>query len=93
MPLTNINSDWMSNTSSGLCINLCYIIYSGPLFRILGCDIIRPNLEYASQVWNPYKVGEVNSLEHVQKFALHMCAKSWDTSYQELLQLFSLPDL
>ena len=25
MPLTNINSDWMSNTSSGLCI--IYIIY------------------------------------------------------------------
>ena len=24
MPLTNIN--WMSNTSSGLCIILCYII-------------------------------------------------------------------
>ena len=24
MPLTNINSDWMSNASSGLCINLCY---------------------------------------------------------------------
>ena len=22
MPLTNINSDWMSNASSGLCINL-----------------------------------------------------------------------
>ena len=26
MPLTNINSDWMSNASSGLCIILCYII-------------------------------------------------------------------
>ena len=26
MPLTNINSDWMSNASPGLCINLCYII-------------------------------------------------------------------
>jgi len=25
MPLTNINSDWMSNASSGLCINLYYI--------------------------------------------------------------------
>ena len=26
MPLTNINSDWMSNASSGLCIILlCYI--------------------------------------------------------------------
>ena len=27
MPLTNINSDWMSNTSSGLCIILSYISY------------------------------------------------------------------
>ena len=26
MPLTNINSDWMRNASSGLCINLHYII-------------------------------------------------------------------
>ena len=25
MPLTNINSDWMSNASSGLCINIIYI--------------------------------------------------------------------
>ena len=26
MALTNINSNLMSNGSSGLCINLCYII-------------------------------------------------------------------
>ena len=25
MPLMNINSDWMSNASSGLCIILCYL--------------------------------------------------------------------
>ena len=25
MPLTNINLDWMSKASSGLCINLCYL--------------------------------------------------------------------
>ena len=33
MPLTNINSDWMSNASSGLYIILSYIIlyYAGPL--------------------------------------------------------------
>ena len=35
MPLTNINSDWMSNASSGLCINL---YYAGPLSCILGCN-------------------------------------------------------
>ena len=27
MPLTNINSDWMSNASSGLCI--IYLYYAG----------------------------------------------------------------
>ena len=26
MPLTNTNSDWMSNASSGLCIILVYVI-------------------------------------------------------------------
>jgi len=34
-----INSDWMFNASSDLCINLHYLfIYAGPLFRILGCN-------------------------------------------------------
>ena len=38
-PLRNINSDWMSNASSGLCIILHYLfIYAGPLFHILGCN-------------------------------------------------------
>ena len=27
MPLMNINSDWMSNASSGLCITLSYLYY------------------------------------------------------------------
>ena len=40
MPLTNINSDWMPNASSGLCIILLYyIVYAGPLSCILGCNI------------------------------------------------------
>ena len=39
MPLTNINSDCMSNASSGLCIILLYyIIYADPLSCILGCN-------------------------------------------------------
>ena len=27
VPLTNINSYWLSNASSGLCIILCYLYY------------------------------------------------------------------
>ena len=40
MPLTNINSDWMSNTSSGLRIILYYLYYAGPLSCILGCNYV-----------------------------------------------------
>ena len=37
MPLTNINSDWMSNASSGLCINLLiYIILHESFISHLG---------------------------------------------------------
>ena len=49
MALTNMHLDLRSNSSSGLCINLhylCYlcIIYAGPLFRILGCNLGPPSV-------------------------------------------------
>ena len=56
-------------------------------------SLVRPHLEYMSQVWNTYKTGEINSLACVQKFALIMCTKQWNSSYNDLLQLCSLPTL
>ena len=32
-------------------------------------------------------------LEHVQKFALCMCAKQWDLGYAKLLNHFNVPSL
>ena len=60
--------------------------------------LVRPHLELAhlelaSQVWKISKFGEIDSLEKVQKYALRVCSKQWNTSYDELLQLFSLPTL
>ena len=49
--------------------------------------LVRPHLEYAN------KTGEIQSLENVQNFALRMCAKQWNSTYEDLLQLFSLPSL
>ena len=40
-------------------------------------SLVRPHLEYASQVWNTYKTGEINSLEGVQKFE---CVQSSGTA-------------
>ena len=33
----------------------------------------RPHLEYASHVWNPHLIKDVDQLERVQKFALKVC--------------------
>ena len=52
----------------------------------LYCSFIRPHLEYASIVWNPCQKGDIAKLENVQKFALRVCLKSWDMSYDDLLQ-------
>ena len=41
LPLTSINSDWMSSASSGLCIILYYV---GPLSCILWDNIPQYNL-------------------------------------------------
>ena len=35
MPLMNINSDWMSNAFSDLCIILCYLYYIILFTRVL----------------------------------------------------------
>ena len=56
-------------------------------------SLIRPHLEYASPVWNPYLQKNMNSLENVQKFALKMCSKRWDLGYAQLLELFDVPEL
>ena len=54
---------------------------------------IRPHLEYASQVWHPYKTKESTMIENVQKFALRVCSKNYSATYTELLELNNLPTL
>ena len=67
-----------ANTSSLLQLYLVYI---------------RPHLEYAAPVWDPYQQGLINSLERVQKFALKVCTKNWSSGYESLLQSCNLPTL
>ena len=56
-------------------------------------SLVRPHLDYAAQVWDPHLHCDIRSLESVQKFALRICSKQWETGYQELLDMFSLPSL
>ena len=56
-------------------------------------SIIRPHIEYASPVWDPYHKTEIEAIESVQKFALKMCLKSWSSNYEQLLLEVRLPTL
>ena len=46
---------------------------------------IRPHLEYAPQVWDPYLIKDIELVERTQKFALRVCCKNWTASYPDLL--------
>ena len=55
--------------------------------------LVRPHLEHAAQVWNPYLEKDIQCIENVQKFALRICAKDYTASYVHLLDVFLLPSL
>ena len=61
--------------------------------RILYLTLIRPNLEYASEVWDPYLTRDQSLLENVQKFACKVCLKDWQKEYDELLDTLRIPRL
>ena len=40
---------------------------------------VRPHLEYASPVWDPHLIKDTSQIENVQKFALRMCLRKWNS--------------
>jgi hypothetical protein len=44
-------------------------------------------------VWSPHLLKDIQKLEAVQKFALKVCLKRWDSGYSELLDVSGLPKL
>ena len=50
-------------------------------------SLVRPHLEYASQVWDPFLIKDIPKIE---SFALKMCCKSLGSSYSKNLQQSSL---
>ena len=64
-----------------------------PALFQLYLSLVRPHLEYASDVWDPHLLKDKTLIENVQKFGLRICAKQWDLSYNELLSNFAVPTL
>ena len=56
-------------------------------------SLVRLHSEYGAQVWHPYTAKDTHTLEKVQQFGLWICTRHWNSSYQDLLDIFQLPSL
>ena len=85
-PLTNINSDRISNASSGLCIILgyiifYYIIYAGPLSCILGCNFLSFFLScYDHDVQQRYLANSLSTHRHFSTKLILITTRSSTTN-------------
>ena len=66
---------------------------SSATLKQLYLSLVRLNLEYACQLWDPYTQNDINKLESVKKFALKLISHCWDASYEELTRLVNAPML
>ena len=66
---------------------------SAPALLTLYTSFIRPHLEYASPVWDPYLRKDINLLHSTQAFALRVVTKDWSCSSENLHRSLNLPTL
>jgi len=62
-------------------------------FIMLYKSMVRSHLEYANSVWSPFKVGDILTLEKVQKRATKLIFSIKHLSYAERLKKLNLPTL
>ena len=77
----------------GLLYRRFYNHAEGATLMQLYLSLIRPHLEYACPVWDPHTMKDKVLLEDVQRFALRMATKQWDSGYQDLLDIMNVPSL
>ena len=77
----------------GLIYRRFYTSSNQEVLKQLYVSLVRPYLEYACQVWDTHLTKDKKLLEDVQKFDYKLAAHQWDSSYQDLLQLFELQTL
>eukprot|EP00794_Sanderia_malayensis_P014125 gene14125-15603_t len=63
------------------------------MFKLIFKGIVRPHLEYATQIWRPHKVKDITSIENVQRRATKLIPSLNHLSYEERLRKLNLPSL
>ena len=75
----------------GLIYRTFYVNASPSSLQKLYVCLVRPLLEYACQVGNPYLTKDIEKLKKVQNITLRLCFKQWHLDYSSLLFIAELP--
>ena len=81
-----------ANRMLGL-IRIGFACLNKMMFMNLYPVLIRPLLEYCVQVWSPYKQGDIDLLEGVQRRATRMVPELRELKYEERLRVLGLTTL
>ena len=63
------------------------------LWKMLYISLVRPHLEFASTVWNPYLKGDIDILERIQRKATRIPASMRGLEYEDRLKKWGLTTL
>jgi len=63
------------------------------IIRSLYTTLVRPILDYASTIWNPYHLGNIRELEKIQRRATKLIPTFQNLPYSDRLQSLNLPSL
>ena len=63
------------------------------MFHTLYVSLVRPHLEHASEIWNPYLIGDIQTLEKVQRRATKLVPELRHLDYTSRLVALNLPSL
>ena len=77
----------------GLLYRRFYGQASQETLKQLYLSLVRPHLDYASQVWDLYLLKDKTALEKIQKYACKSATSNWESGYEELLSLMELQSL
>ncbi len=63
------------------------------LWKMLYVSLVRPHFEFASSVWNPYLLGDIEVLERVQRRASKIPTTMRHLTYEQRLKVWDLTTL